>query len=157
VDSEKLQSRVVSADNSDEGSTLECSPIVGPAYKINVTKEEFKTTALLDHDSQVSIVRQQMLPDKNGWSITTCAAKNIPLKTQPVGATHQRLGALAVVVLNVLVETTGKTCAIPCCGVENLKIVECCLEQMPWLSMGFVLPIQMVPLLNLPQKISLKE
>jgi len=47
----------------------------------------------------------------------------MPLKTHPVGATGQRLGALGVVVLNVLVEATGKTCPIPCFVLESSQLL----------------------------------
>ena len=65
---------------------------------------------------------RQMLPrvqELNNWSTVTCVAKNIPLRTHPVGATGQRLGALGVVMLNVQVETTGKTCPIPCFVLDS--------------------------------------
>ena len=61
-------------------------------------------------------MRQQVLPKIqkiNGWLLVNCISKNLPLRSQPVGATGQRLGAVGVVILNVLVEITGKICAIP--------------------------------------------
>ena len=120
---EELWFRVVSADRiSDQGNPPECPTMVGPTYKVNVTVEGYKIRALLDHGSQVSIVRRQMLPriqELNNWPTATCVAKNMPLRTHPVGATGQRLGALGVVVLNVQVETTGKTCPIPCFVLDS--------------------------------------
>ena len=110
---EELWSRVVTA--GEQGNSLECPPMVGLTYKVNVIVEGFKTRALLDHGSQVLPKIQEL----NNWSAETCISKNMPLRTHPVGATRQRLGALSVVVLNVLVEATGKTCPIPCFVLES--------------------------------------
>ena len=55
VEYEELWTRVVSA--SDQGNSPDHSPVVGPTYKVDVTIEGVKTRALLDHGSQVSIVR----------------------------------------------------------------------------------------------------
>ena len=71
-----------------QGSTLYARS-VGPAYKVNITVEGIPTRAFLDHGSQVTIVRRQLLPmilKKNAWSTEKCKSKNIPLKAQPVGA-----------------------------------------------------------------------
>ena len=113
--------RILSTSNSNQklSSTL---PVVGPTYKVNVTVDGVKTHALLDHGSQVTIVRQQLLPmvkEKQEWSLDMCRTKEVPLKSQPVGATGQGLGAIGIAVLNILMETTGKTCQIPCYVLDS--------------------------------------
>ena len=76
--------RVLSIGNSEEQQKLSNnSPVVGPTYKVNITVHGVKTRALLDRGSQVTIVRQELLPmirDKQGWSMDVCLNKLIPLK-----------------------------------------------------------------------------
>ena len=49
----------------------------------------------------------------------TFQTKVVPLKSQPVGATGQELGAVGIAMLNILIETTGKTCPIPCYVLDS--------------------------------------
>ena len=61
---ELLWSRVVTEGNSS-GGTSEVSnlSLSGPVYKVDVTVDGVKTRALLDHGSQVTIVRRQLCED----------------------------------------------------------------------------------------------
>ena len=114
--------RVLSTSNSEDQNQSCNFPIVGPTYKVDVTVNGTKTRALLDHGSQVTIVRQQLLPmirEKQQWSMDTCVNKVIPLKSQPIGATGQELGAIGIAVLDILMDTTGKTCSIPCYVLDS--------------------------------------
>ena len=60
-----------------------------------------------------------MVKEKQEWSMDTCKTKVVPLKSQPVGATGQELGAVGIAMLNILMETTGKTCPIPCYVLDS--------------------------------------
>ena len=114
--------RILSTVDSKDQNLSSTFPIVGPTYKVDVTVDGIKTRALLDHGSQVTIVRQQLLPmvkEKQEWSMDTCQTKVVPLKSQPVGATGQELGAVGIAMLNILIETTGKTCPIPCYVLDS--------------------------------------
>ena len=98
--------------------------IVGPTYKINVTVEGIPTRAILDHGSQVTIVRRQLLPlirEKYEWSDEKCKTKNIPLEAQPVGAMGKELGASGMVVLQIEIDRTGQNLNIPCYVLESSK------------------------------------
>ena len=110
--------RVLSMSNAEEQQF----PVVGPAYKIDISVHGVKTRALLDHGSQVSIVRREVLPmvkEKQGWSMDTCVSKLLPLKAQPIGATGKELGAAGIVVLDIQVEATAKTCPVPCYVLDS--------------------------------------
>ena len=114
---ELLWSRVVTEGNSS-GGTSEVSnlSLSGPVYKVDVTVDGVKTRALLDHGSQVTIVRRQLLPlikEKREWSMETCCSKLKPLKSLPTGASGQQLKAKGIVTMDILVESTGKTCNNP--------------------------------------------
>lgn len=116
--------RVLSTSKSDNQNNSSESLIVGPTYKVNVTVDGVKTCALLDHGSQVTIVRQQLLPmvkEKQQWTMDNCVERTVPLKSQPVGATGQELGADGIAVLDILMETTGKTCPIPCYVLDSTR------------------------------------
>ena len=74
---------------------------------VDVSVDEVKTRALLDHGSKVTIVRQQLLPmvkEKQQWSMDNCMEKTVPLEFQPIGATGQELGAHGITMLNILME-----------------------------------------------------
>ena len=76
----------------------------------------------MNHGSQVTIVRQQLLPmirEKQQWSMDTCVNKVIPLKPQPIGATGQKLGAIGIAILDILVDTTDKTCSVSCYVLDS--------------------------------------
>ena len=106
-----------------QGSTLYARS-VGPAYKVNITVEGIPTRAFLDHGSQVTIVRRQLLPmilEKNAWSTEKCKSKNIPLKAQPVGAMGKELGATGMVSLQMEIDETGQNLNIPCYVLESAK------------------------------------
>ena len=120
---ELLWSRVVTEGNSS-GGTSEVSnlSLSGPVYKVDVTVDGVKTRALLDHGSQVTIVRRQLLPlikEKREWSMDTCCSKLKPLKSLPTGASGQQLKAKGIVTMDILVESTGKTCNIPCYIIDS--------------------------------------
>ena len=106
-----------------QGSTPDARS-VGPAYKINITVEGIPTRAFLDHGSQVTIVRRQLLPmiqEKNAWSAEKCKSKNIPLTAQPVGAMGKELGASGMVFLQMEIDETGQNLNIPCYVLESDK------------------------------------
>ena len=114
--------RVLSTSGSEHQDGSSEFPIVGPTYKVDVTVDGVKTRALLDHGSQVTIVRQQLLPmvkEQQQWSMDTCVSKVVPLKSQPVGASGQELGAHDIAVLNILMEATGKVNPIPCYVLDS--------------------------------------
>ena len=114
--------RVLSTSGSEHQDGSSEFPIVGPTYKVDVTVDGIKTRALLDHGSQVTIVRQQLLPmvrEQQQWSMETCMNKVVPLKSQPVGASGQELGAHGMAVLNILMEATGKIHPIPCYVLDS--------------------------------------
>jgi len=55
---------------SDDAIHSPRTSVTGPTYKINIAVEGFKTGALLDNVSQVSLVRAEMLPkieQQNNW------------------------------------------------------------------------------------------
>ena len=121
-----LWTRVLTLKDTAEGkqdSTPDAKS-VGPAYKINITVEGIPTRAFLDHGSQVTIVRRQLLPliqEKNEWSSEKCESKNIPLEAQPVGAMGKELGASGMVILQMEVDETGQNLNIPCYVLESTK------------------------------------
>ena len=82
------------------------------------------TRALIDSGSQVCIVRQQLLPiikEKCNRKLSDCLTRNLPLNTQPVGAEGSVLGAIGLVNLEVVIETTGKKLEIPCYVIDSTK------------------------------------
>ena len=60
-----------------------------------------------------------MIREKQQWSKDTCVNEVIPLKSQPIGATGQTLGAIGIAVLDILIDTTGKTCSVPCYVLDS--------------------------------------
>ena len=100
-------------------------------YKVDVTIHGVPTRALMDSGSQVCIVRKQLLPivkDKCNWSLSDCLVHNLPLNNlppnnQPVGAEGSVLGATALVNLEVVVESTGKSLKVPCYVIDSTKPV----------------------------------
>ena len=116
--------RVLSTPNPSNQSGSSDPLIVGPTYKVHVSVDGVKTRALLDHGSQVTIVRQQLLPmvkEKQQWSMDNCMEKTVPLESQPIGATGQELGAHGIAMLNILMEATGKTFPIPCYVLDSSR------------------------------------
>ena len=94
--------------------------------KVNITIHSVPTRALMDSGSQVCIVRKQLLPivkDKCNWSLSDCLVHNLPLNNQPVGAEGSVLGATALVNLEVVVESTGKSLKVPCYVINSTKPV----------------------------------
>jgi len=105
-------------------NTTHNDKIVGPTYKVNITVEGIATRAFLDHGSQVTIVRQQLLPlirERNQWSDEKCKTKNAPLQAQPVGALGKELGAVGMTILQMEIEETGQNLNIPCYVLESNK------------------------------------
>ena len=49
----------------------------------------------------------------------TCCSKLKPLKSLPTGASSQQLKAKGIVTMDILVESTGKTCNIPCYIIDS--------------------------------------
>jgi len=116
-----LWSRVVTegASKSDCNGKSEVPSLLrsGPVYKADVTIDGVKSQALLDHRSQITIVQRQMLPlvkEKHGWSLEICLNKLKPLESFPTGAFGQKLNAKGIVMMNIRVKSTEKTCNIPC-------------------------------------------
>ena len=96
------------------GSEIEVDevPIRGPTYKAEITVDNVKTRALLDHGAQVSIVRRELLPnvrETQGWTKEQYQTRNLKLSRQPVAANGTELGVVALVKLKVTVEGTDKT------------------------------------------------
>ena len=50
-------------------------------------------------------------------------AKTVPLESQPIGATGQELDVQGIAMLNILMETTGKTYPTPCCVLDSSRPV----------------------------------
>ena len=100
--------------------------VIGSMYKVDITIHGVPTRALMDSGSQVCIVRKQLLPivkDKCNWSLSDCLVHNLPLNNQPVGAEGSVLGATALVNLEVVVESTGKSLKVPCYVIDSTKSV----------------------------------
>ena len=71
---------------------------IGSVYKVGITIHGVPTRALIDFESQVCIIRQQMLPiikEKCNWDLSDWVSRNFPLDVQPVGAEGSALGATA--------------------------------------------------------------
>ena len=108
------------------GSEIEVDevPIRGPTYKAEVTVDNVKTRALLDHGPQVSIVRRELLPnvrETQGWTKEQYQTRNLKLSRQPVAANGTELGVVALVKLKVTVEGTDKTLQVPCYVLSSDK------------------------------------
>ena len=64
---EDLWSHMITSENVSHPPR---TSVTGPSYKVDIVVEGFKTRALLDNGSQVSLVRAEMLPkieQKNNW------------------------------------------------------------------------------------------
>ena len=88
----------------------------GPAYKVDIVVDKVKTRALLDHGTQVSLARCQLLPvikEKNNWTVEQCQARNLKLEGQSQGAGGHDLGAEGIVSLQITVEGTGVSRRVP--------------------------------------------
>jgi len=82
----------------------------GPVYKVDVEIEGVGTRVLLDHSVQVSLIWKQILPlikERRGWTLEQWHSRNLGLDQQPVGAEGNALGTIAVVQLQVKVDSTG--------------------------------------------------
>ena len=105
--------RVLSvSDCTNKSADLCQTDMIGSMYKVDITIHGVPTRALMDSESQVCIVRKQLLPivkDKCNWSLSDCLVHNLPLNNQPVGAEGSVLGATVLVNLEVVVESTGKS------------------------------------------------
>ena len=98
--------------------------VIGSVYKVDISIHGIPTRALIDSGSQVCIVRQQLLPiikEKCNWKLSDCLTQNLPLNTQPVGAEGSVLGTIALVSLEVMIETTGKKLEVPCYVIDSTK------------------------------------
>ena len=99
-------------------------PTRGPTYKAEITVDNVKTRALLDHGAQVSIVCRELLPkvrETHGWTKEQYQVRNLKLDRQPIGANGTELGAVALVRLQVSVEGTDKTLQVPCYVLNSDK------------------------------------
>ena len=99
---------------------------IGPTYKVDVTVGGVPTRAFLDHGSQVTIVRRQLLPlirEKQGWSDEQCLAKTSCKKmgAQPVGAMDKELGTCGIVVFQLEIDETGQNLETPCYVLDSSK------------------------------------
>ena len=109
---------------SNKSAKLGQTNVIGSVYKVDISIHGIPTRALIDSGSQVCIVRQQLLPiikEKCNWKLSDCLTQNLPLNTQPVGAEGSVLGAIALVNLEVVIETTGKKLEVPCYVIDSTK------------------------------------
>ena len=114
------------SDCTNKSADLCQTDVIGSMYKVDITIHGVPTRALMDSRSQVCIVRKQLLPivkDKCNWSLSDCLVHNLPLNNQPVGAEGSVLGATALVNLEVVVESTGKSLKVPCYVIDSTKPV----------------------------------
>ena len=127
ADSKQAWIRVLSvSDCTNKSADLCQTDVIGSMYKVDITIHGVPTRALMDSGSQVCIVRKQLLPivkDKCNWSLSDCLVHNLPLNNQPVGAEGSVLGATALVNLEVVVESTGKSLKVPCYVIDSTKPV----------------------------------
>ena len=127
ADSKQAWIRVLSvSDCTNKSADLCQTDVIGSMYKVDITIHGVPARALMDSGSQVCIVRKQLLPivkDKCNWSLSDCLVHNLPLNNQPVGAEGSVLGATALVNLEVVVESTGKSLKVPCYVIDSTKPV----------------------------------
>ena len=91
---------------------------------MNVVVEGLQSRALVDNDSQISLVRSEMLPklkELNNWTLEECKSKTSKMISQPQGAGGSELGAKKIVFLSVLLEARGKSLCIPCYVVDSTR------------------------------------
>ena len=96
----------------------------GPTYKIDIVVEGFKTRALLDNGCKVALVRAEVLPkieQKNDWGSDKLSFRPCSVKSQPKGTGGEEFGASSIVILDILLEKTGKTLTVPCFVPESSK------------------------------------
>ena len=118
---EDLWSRMLT---SEDVSHPPRTSVTGPTYKVDIVVEGYKTRALLDNGSQVSLVRAEMLPkieERNNWGSEKLNSHKCSVQSQPKGAGGEELGATSIVVLDVLLEETSKTLTVPCFVLESSK------------------------------------
>ena len=118
---EELWSRVLT---SKDVSRPPRTSVTGPTYKVDIVVEGFKTRALLDNGSQVSLVRAGMLPkieQRNNWGSDKLSSRTCSVESQPKGAGGEELGATGIVILDILLEETGKILTVPCFVLESSK------------------------------------
>ena len=99
-------------------------PRRGPTYKVVAEVDGVRTRALLDHGTQKSLVRQELLPviqEKQGWTKEQCEQRNMSLDSQPVGASGDTLGVMAVVMLKINIEGNSKSFTVPCYVLKSDK------------------------------------
>ena len=108
-------------------------PKQGLTYKVVIEVDGVKTRALIDHGAHISIVRQKLLPiirEKHGWTMEKYQQQNLQLDRQPVGASGEALGVMAVVVLKLALPddiTSSKTTSQQ--ATEHDNVCEAILEQ----------------------------
>ena len=115
---------ILSANNNSDANKDQGVPFVGPAYKVHVVIEGVKTRSLIDNESQVSLIRRELLPriqEHNNWTLEQCHDKDCPLKAQPIGASGQELGAKSVVAVETMMEQMGQKVIIPCFVMTSAK------------------------------------
>ena len=136
---EDLWSRMLTSEDVSHPPRMS---VTGPTYKVDIVVEGYKTRALLDNGSQVSLVRAEMLPkieERNNWGSEKLNSRKCSVQSQPKGAGDEELGATSIVVLDILLEEIGKTLTVPCFVLESskpiwqgtVKTVELYLGQMP--------------------------
>ena len=114
--------RVLTANAEDNSGDGQSAKLVGPTFKVDVQIEGVKTTALLDNESQVTLVQSELLARvraHNNWTLKECHKKNRPMDAQPIGASGQELGATSVVVLEMTLDCTKQIVTIPCFVVTS--------------------------------------
>ena len=71
---------------------------------------------LINYGTQVLIVRQKLLSviqQRCSWTVEQYQLWNLELDQQPVGASGEALGVVAVVVLRITIEGTDATFDVP--------------------------------------------
>ena len=100
-------------------------PRRGPTYKVVAEVDGVRTRALLDHDAQISLVCQELLPviqKKQGWTMEQCEQRNMSLDSQPIGASGDTLGVMAVVMLKINIVGDSKSfITVPCYVLKSDK------------------------------------
>ena len=99
-------------------------PRRGPTYKVLAEADGVRTRALLDPGAQITLVRQELLPiirTKQGWTVEQYKQRNLDLDRQPIGASGEALGVMAVVMLKITIGGDRRTFTVPCYVLKSDK------------------------------------
>ena len=91
-------------------------------YKAEVIVEGVRGKALLDYDTQVSLVRKELLSkirERNGWILEEYHNRNCKLEGQPTGVVDHELGAITIVKLQIMTTECEKQHQVPCYVLES--------------------------------------